>query len=61
MAQAVVMPKPGNNVESCVLVSWKKKIGDQVEAGETLCEIETEKAVMAVDSAFSVFYAGTVL
>ncbi len=53
MAQAVVMPKPGNNVESCVLVSWKKRIGDQVEAGETLCEIETDKAVMAVDSAFS--------
>ena len=53
MAQAVVMPKPGNNVESCVLVSWKKRIGDEVEAGDTLCEIETEKAVMAVDSAFS--------
>jgi len=53
MAQAVVMPKPGNNVESCVLVSWKKRIGEQVEAGDTLCEIETEKAVMAVDSAFS--------
>lgn len=47
------MPKPGNNVESCVLVSWKKRIGDEVEAGDTLCEIETEKAVMAVDSAFS--------
>ncbi len=53
MAQAVVMPKPGNNVESCVLVSWKKRIGDQVEAGDALCEIETDKAVMAVDSAFS--------
>ena len=53
MAQAVVMPKPGNNVESCVLVSWKKRTGDQVEAGDTLCEIETDKAVMAVDSAFS--------
>ena len=27
--------------------------GEEVEAGDTLCEIETEKAVMAVDSAFS--------
>ena len=53
MAEAVVMPKPGNSVESCVLVSWKKQVGDQVEAGETLCEIETDKAVMEVDSAFA--------
>ena len=53
MAEAVVMPKPGNNVESCVLVRWKKQIGDQVDAGDTLCEIETDKAVMEVDSAFA--------
>ena len=53
MAEAVVMPKPGNNVESCVLVSWKKQVGDRVDAGDTLCEIETDKAVMEVDSAFS--------
>ena len=53
MAEAVVMPKPGNNVDSCVLVSWKKRIGDRVEAGDTLCEIETDKAVMEVDSAFA--------
>ena len=53
MAEAVVMPKPGNNVECCVLVSWKKQVGEQVDAGDTLCEIETDKAVMEVDSAFS--------
>ncbi len=28
------------------LVSWKKKIGDQVTAGEVLAEIETDKATM---------------
>ena len=53
MAEPVVMPKPGNGVENCILVSWKKQVGEQVDAGDTLCEIETDKAVMEVDSAFS--------
>ena len=53
MVEAVVMPKPGNSVESCILVSWKKQVGEQVDAGDTLCEIETDKAVMELDSAFS--------
>ena len=53
MADAVVMPKLGNSVDSCILVSWKKGVGDQVAAGEALCEIETDKALMEIESAVS--------
>jgi len=48
MAIEVRMPRQGNTVESCLLVSWKKKEGDTVSAGETLCEVETDKAVFEV-------------
>lgn len=50
MEVEVRMPKPGNEVESCLLLSWKKEVGEAVRAGEVLCEIETDKAVMEVPS-----------
>lgn len=50
MATAVVMPRFGNSVESSIIVSWKKRKGDQVTEGEALCEIETDKATMEVPS-----------
>jgi pyruvate dehydrogenase E2 component (dihydrolipoamide acetyltransferase) len=48
MAIEVRMPRQGNTVESCLLVSWKKREGDGVSAGETLCEVETDKATFEV-------------
>ena len=50
MATAVVMPRQGNTVESCIIVAWKKRAGDPVAAGDVLCEIETDKATMEVES-----------
>jgi pyruvate dehydrogenase E2 component (dihydrolipoamide acetyltransferase) len=50
MAVEVHMPRQGNTVESCLLVSWKKHEGDAVEAGETLCEVETDKASFEVEA-----------
>lgn len=50
MAIPVVMPQPGNSVEVCLLLSWKKQVGDTVKAGEVLAEIETDKAVMDLES-----------
>ena len=46
MATAILMPKQGNSVESCLIAGWKKKVGDQVSEGEVLCEVETDKAIM---------------
>ena len=57
MATAVVMPKQGNTVESCIIVDWKKAEGDQIAAGEVLCEVETDKATLEVESTA----AGTIL
>lgn len=50
MAIAVVMPKQGNSVESCIIVAWKKKVGDAVAEGEIVCEVETDKALVEVES-----------
>lgn len=57
MATAVVMPKQGQTVESCLIVGWKKAVGEQVAAGEILAEVETDKALVEVESPV----AGTVL
>lgn len=50
MATAVVLPKLGNSVESCLIQRWHKQVGDAISSGETICEIETDKAVMDVES-----------
>jgi pyruvate dehydrogenase E2 component (dihydrolipoamide acetyltransferase) len=42
----IQMPKLSDTMTEGTLVSWKKKIGDQVTAGEVLAEIETDKATM---------------
>ncbi|MEZ4605561.1 MAG: dihydrolipoamide acetyltransferase family protein [Deinococcales bacterium] len=50
MATPVLMPKQGNSVESCLIIEWKKKLGDKVNQGEILLEVETDKAVIEVES-----------
>lgn len=57
MASVVVMPKQGNTVESCIILEWKKQVGDAVSEGDILCEAETDKATIEVESTAS----GTVL
>lgn len=50
MATAVVMPKQGQSVESCIIVEWKKQVGEAVAVGDALCDVETDKATMEVPS-----------
>lgn len=50
MASRVVMPKLTDTMEEGVLVEWKKREGDHVEAGDVLAEIETDKAVMELEA-----------
>jgi pyruvate dehydrogenase E2 component (dihydrolipoamide acetyltransferase) len=50
MATAVVLPKQGNSVESCVIQRWMKNVGDAVKQGEALCEVETDKATVEVEA-----------
>ena len=44
MATAVIMPKVGISVESCVITKWHKQKGDAVKAGDLLFSYETDKA-----------------
>ena len=50
MATAVIMPRQGQSVESCILVEWLVKVGDTVAEGAPLANIETDKAVFEVES-----------
>ena len=53
MRKEIVMPKIGLDMEEGVITEWKKQVGDRVEDGDVLCEIETDKAVTNVESAVS--------
>jgi len=46
----IQMPKLSDTMTEGTLVSWKKKVGDEVTAGEVLAEIETDKATMEWES-----------
>lgn len=50
MANAVIMPKAGITVESCIIGEWVKKIGDQVKVGDILFTYETDKASFECES-----------
>ena len=44
------MPRMSDTMEEGNIVGWIKKVGDQVEPGDTLAEVETDKATMELDS-----------
>ena len=50
MANAVIMPKAGITVESCIIGTWEKKIGDPVKIGDILFTYETDKASFECES-----------
>lgn len=50
MKVEVKMPKLSAQAKEGVLVSWKKNIGDRVNEGEVLFEVETEKVVSEVEA-----------
>ncbi len=53
MAEFVVMPKLGFDMREGVLVSWLKKVGDEVHKGEVIAEIESDKATLELESQVS--------
>jgi pyruvate dehydrogenase E2 component (dihydrolipoamide acetyltransferase) len=50
MAEVVNMPKLGFDMAEGTLVRWLKKVGETVNKGEVLAEIETDKATVEVES-----------
>ena len=50
MAQAFNMPKIGMTMEEGTVVRWRIGVGEEVKKGDVLLEVETDKAVMDVES-----------
>jgi 2-oxoglutarate dehydrogenase E2 component (dihydrolipoamide succinyltransferase) len=44
------MPMLGEVMEEGHIVAWHKKVGDTVAQGESLMDVETDKATMEVES-----------
>jgi pyruvate dehydrogenase E2 component (dihydrolipoamide acetyltransferase) len=57
MAEIIRMPRMSDTMEEGNIIGWLKKVGDKVEPGETLAEVETDKATMELDA----FVEGTLL
>ena len=57
MAQKINMPRLSDTMEEGVVAKWLVNIGDQVNEGDILAEIETDKATMEFES----FFEGTLL
>ncbi|WDF74264.1 lipoyl domain-containing protein [Novosphingobium sp. KACC 22771] len=50
MRVKVVMPKWGTGMNEGTIVKWLKAVGDRVEAGEMLVEIETAKSTQEMEA-----------
>ncbi len=53
MASELILPRQGQSVESCIIVEWKKSVGDAVLKGEVVVEVETDKATFEVEATAS--------
>lgn len=50
MAEVIRMPRMSDTMEEGNIVGWMKNVGDAVESGDLLAEIETDKATMEFES-----------
>ena len=50
MADIIIMPKLGYNMDEGQLVKWCKNVGDAVKKGEVLFEMNTDKTTMPVEA-----------
>ncbi len=57
MAEVIRMPKMSDTMEEGVIANWNVKVGDKVNSGDILAEVETDKATMDMES----YEEGTIL
>ena len=50
MAEIINMPRLSDTMEEGTVAKWFKKVGDQINEGDILAEIETDKATMEFES-----------
>ena len=53
--QVVSFPlaQPGEGIKECELLGWSVSVGDQVEAFEPLCEVQSDKATVEITSRYT--------
>lgn len=57
MASEIVMPKLSDTMTEGQLSAWRKGVGERIERGDIIAEVETDKAVMDLEA----FAAGILL
>ena len=50
MAEVILMPRLSDTMTEGVIAAWHKSVGEQVNKGDLLAEIETDKATMELES-----------
>lgn len=50
VGQEIKMPSLSPTMTEGVIIKWLKKEGDTISAGDVLCEIQTDKAVMSFET-----------
>jgi len=52
MAEVMTMPRMSDTMEEGNILGWLKKVGDDIEPGDVLAEVETDKATMELESPY---------
>ena len=50
MATYIEMPKLADTMTEGTLIKWRKAVGDKVQAGDIIAEVETDKATMEMEA-----------
>src|SRR5664279_4227847 len=58
MSEPITMPSLSDTMNTGRLVKWVKKLGDAIKKGDTIAEVETDKAVMEVAAFHDGYLAG---
>jgi pyruvate dehydrogenase E2 component (dihydrolipoamide acetyltransferase) len=53
MVTELRMPKLGQVMEEATIVQWRVKVGDTIQKGQEILDVETDKAVLGVESTVS--------
>ena len=50
MAENILMPKWGLTMEEGTIISWEMEVGDEIEVGDVIGVVETEKVEVDLES-----------
>ena len=53
MSTIITMPKYGETMEEGIIMEWRKQVGEKVEKGEIITEIETDKSLFELEAPVS--------